>query len=431
MLENAEQPMIKRTNGYLGASAKLTGWLLLRAGSQAVMTFATARVLGPGDYGHFIALMAVAAFFSPMAGFGLHGVILIRGAREPENLPNLIGATLCLWVGATLLFGLCGLAIALLSFPHPEHGAAIALVVLTEIACSSLVELIARIEQSQQRGQRFGAILAGFALARLIAAACFILIGDIELSLWMTLYATTGIVFCIGLLLWLFRTQAIRKPDRVHWHLLREGLPFGIGATSMRLQGEFNKPVLAQISFAATGNLNVAQRAIDVVSIPLTALQETLWPRLYAHPEPYRHLRIATGIFGLAIALGALLSIAAPLLPHILGQGYAQSTILVIWLAWLPCLQIIRNFVAAFVIAKGRQQQLTLVYTVSAGIGMVVNLQLISRYALMGAVASVYIVEILTIVLLLTLLVGKHHRSKEKTFSRNHSRSTSKNAQKS
>lgn len=406
MPKTAEQPMTKRASGYLSASTQLTGWLFLRAGSQAVMTFAIARALGPGDYGHFIALIAVAAFFSPLAGFGLHGVILIRGAREPEDLPNLIGATLVLWAGTTVLFGLCGLAAALLSFPHAEHGTAVTLLVLTEIACPSLVELIARIEQSQQRGQRFGAILAGLALVRLAAAACFVLIGSNELSFWITLYAATGIAFCCVLLLWLYRTRAIRKPDHIHWRLLGEGLPFGIGAAYMRVQSEFNKPVLAQISFAATGNLNVAQRAIDLASIPLMALQETLWPRFYAHSEPLKHMRPAlAGILALAIGLGAFLSLAAPLIPLILGPGYAESTTLVIWLAWLPSIQVLRNFINALVIANGHQRKLTAVYIASAGVSVVLNLLLIPIYAVMGAVVSAYIAECATIVMLLIVLI--------------------------
>lgn len=411
MSVNTKQTETRATTHYLRSSATLTGWLVLRAGSQAVTTFAIARALGPNGYGTFVAYIAIASFFIPLAGFGIGNVILIRGVRQPDSLPQLIGAALGIWAGSTILFGSAGLTIAFLSIPHTEPSAIVALLVFSEIACSSLVELIARVEQSQQHIQRLGATFAGLAIGRMAAAALFLLLDNYDPATWMAIYAASGIVFCAGLLDRLFRRHRVCWPERIQWRLLGEGLPFGIGATSMRLQGEFNKPVLAQISFAATGNLNVAQRAIDVVSIPLTALQEALWPRLYAHPEPYRHLRIAAGILGLAIALGALLSIAAPLLPHILGQGYAQSTALVIWLAWLPCLQVVRNLVAALVIAKGRQQQLTLVYIASAGIGIVVNLQLISRYALVGAVTAAYIVEFLTVVLLLALLVGRHRHA--------------------
>jgi O-antigen/teichoic acid export membrane protein len=405
------QCVTRHTTHYIRSSATLTGWLVLRAGSQALTTFAIARSLGPNGYGTFVAYIAIASFFIPLAGFGIGNVILIRGAREPGNLPHLIGAAFGIWAGSTLLFGLAGLAVAFLSLPHTEHIALAACLVLSEIACSSLVELIARIEQSEHHIQRLGATFAGLAIGRMAGAAVFLLLSSNDLATWMAIYTAGSIIFCTGLLHRFFRRHRVCWPERIQWRLLGEGLPFGIGATSIRLQGEFNKPVLAQISFAATGNLNVAQRAIDVVSIPLTALQEALWPRLYAHPEPCRHLRIAAGIFGLAIALGVLLSVAAPLLPHLLGQGYAESATLVIWLAWLPCLQVVRNLVAALVIAKGRQQQLTLVYIVSAGIGIVVNLQLISRYALVGAVLAAYIVEFLTVVLLLALLVGRHRNA--------------------
>jgi O-antigen/teichoic acid export membrane protein len=407
MLNKAKQLLARRPGAYLGSSAALTGWLLLRAGSQALMTFAMARTLGPSDYGYFIAIIAVASFFTPLAGFGLHGVILIRGARMPEHLPQLIGATLSLWAGSALLFSLCGIAVVLITFPQSTLATAVALLVLAEIVCPSLAELIARIEQSQQMSQRFGAILSGLALARLLAALCFILMTDADLAMWMMFYAIASLVFCAATLFWLFNTRQIRRPQQAQWNLLKEGLPFGIGALSMRLQGEFNKPVLAQISFAMTGNLNIAQRAIDLVTIPLIALQEILWPRFYASPDPLNRMRPALiGILCAAIGLGALLCFVAPVLPFVLGQGYAESSNLLVWLAWLPSIQVLRNFTNALVVANGHQHKLTGLYILSATVGVGLNLWLIPKYAALGAIASSYLSEAATLLMLFILLVS-------------------------
>src|SRR3546814_15377469 len=72
--------------------------------------------------------------------------------------------------------------------------------------------------------------------------------------------------------------------------LATSGLPFSMAAFATKLQAEFNKPILAHLGFDLAGSYNVAQRASDLASMPLSALQESLWPRLYAQQNPIRQL---------------------------------------------------------------------------------------------------------------------------------------------
>ena len=43
-----------------------------------------ARWLGAEGYGQFVATLAVVSFFGPLAGLGLHGVLLSCIARTPQ-----------------------------------------------------------------------------------------------------------------------------------------------------------------------------------------------------------------------------------------------------------------------------------------------------------------------------------------------------------
>src|SRR3546814_2019418 len=76
-----------------------------------------------------------------------------------------------------------------------------------------------------------------------------------------------------------------------------------MAAFATKLQAEFNKPILAHLGFDLAGAYNVAQRASDLASMPLSALQESLWPRLYAQQNPIRQL-CRTGLVLLTLALG-------------------------------------------------------------------------------------------------------------------------------
>src|SRR3546814_18531870 len=96
--------------------------------------------------------------------------------------------------------------------------------------------------------------------------------------------------------------------------LATSGLPFSMAAFATKLQAEFNKPILAHLGFDLAGAYNVAQRASDLASMPLSALPESLWPRLYAQPNPLRQLcRTDPGLLTLALGFGCALRIITTL----------------------------------------------------------------------------------------------------------------------
>jgi hypothetical protein len=70
-----------RPGAYARDGLHIFGWLLLRVAAQAATVLLLARWLGASGYGEFVAALAVAGFFTPLAGLGLGAVLLVRGAR--------------------------------------------------------------------------------------------------------------------------------------------------------------------------------------------------------------------------------------------------------------------------------------------------------------------------------------------------------------
>jgi O-antigen/teichoic acid export membrane protein len=176
--------------------------------------------------------------------------------------------------------------------------------------------------------------------------------------------------------------------------LLRAGIPFAVGALSFRLQAEFNKPVLAQLSYVDAGIYSIAQRVVDIASLPLSAMQESLWPRAYADADPHRRLRYATAaMLLLAVLMGATLALVAPLVPLLFGAEFAGTVHALILLAWLPALQVMRNVGNARLILAGRAHRLTGIYVVGALAGVVSSLLLIPPFGLTGALLAAYLAE--------------------------------------
>ncbi|MHB8347815.1 MAG: oligosaccharide flippase family protein [Acidiferrobacterales bacterium] len=393
-----------RPGGYMRASGGLLGWMMLRAAGQAVLVITLARLLGVQGYGRFVAALAVASFFVPLAGLGLQGVLLRDLARAPDRLPELLGQALRLWWRSTTVFGILGIGVAFAVLPRQIPELALFVFVPAEVVSGSLVDLLARIEQSQHRVGRFGAMTAGLVLARLLAVAIYSAWHGTSVEGWMWAYAIGSAGYTAMLLAWAWRTYQPYAPRRVEYALVREGLPFAWGALTLRLQAEFNKPVLAQLGYALAGSFSAAQRAVDVACLPLAAMQEALWPRLYASVNPVgRMLFTTTVLLCLALSGGVILYFAAPLLPRVLGKGFGNTAELLRWLAWLPALQVVRNVAGFHVVAIGRTSALAWAYAAGAVTSIVATTILTMRHGLAGAAVALYLSECAMIVMQLVL----------------------------
>lgn len=386
-----------RPGGYARASAETFFWLILRAGLQVAGVVLLARLLGTADYGLFVAALAVASFFVPLAGMGLNGVVLRDGSREPALLRQLLGASLWLWARAAVLFSIAAAVTTWRALPNGNVAFwALLLLVLGEVIGASGLELLARAQQARQCMRTFGAAMVGLIAARLLALMTYALLARPDVQGWMAVYGVVSLGY-LAVLFWLLRRDW-RGSLRQQPQLWREGVPFAVGALSFRIQAEFNKPVLAHLSYVDAGVFSIAQRAVDMASLPLIAMQETLWPRAFVDADPHRRLRHALlAMLVFAVALGVLLVLAARWLPLLLGPGFEEAVSALQWLAWLPAIQMLRNVGNARLIIAGQSHRLSRVYIVGALAGAALSLMLIPRFGLFGAVLVAYGTEFVLI----------------------------------
>lgn len=400
-----------RPGGYLRASGGLFGWLLLRAVAQAAMVVLLARLLGVEGYGLFVTALAVSGFFSPVAGLGLSGLLLRDGACEPEGLPRNLGMALSLWWPAALVSSLAATALLAWSLPSRIPLAALAAFALAEIGAASFLELAARVEQARHRVGAFGAIQAGMILARLAALLLYAALGAVAPVGWLWVYAASSAIYAVFLARRLVAGHRPVWPQKRDWRMARESFPFTIGALSFRLQAEFNKPLLARASYGQAGSFGVAQRAIDLASLPLQALQEALWPRLYSGRHSARQLWLVGAVlFAAALLGGGVLVLLAPWIARLLGAGFEATTRLVMLLALLPALQLVRNLLNVVVAQQRRQSVLTAIYLASGAAGILLNLWLVPTAGLHGAVAASYLVEAVLLALLMAVILSRSTR---------------------
>lgn len=385
-----------RPGAYARDGLRIFGWFALRTAAQAAMVLLLAHWLGAESYGTFVAALAVASFFTPLAGLGLGSVLLVRVARDPAQLPALQQRVRRLWVVSAGVFTMIACAAMVWSLPRVTPLWALGALAAAEVAAASRVEIEARVAQALCQTHRFGAIQAGLPLARLLTCAPATMLAPATPSAWMFAYALATWLYVIALESLVPiepRSETVHPPSSGHpgSPLVREGLPFAGGALALRLQVEFNKPVLAQIAYAEAGALNVAQRIIDLVALPLAALQEALWPRVLGAAQPSQRLwRTGTLLVLLALVGGLFIAFISPFVPWLLGADYGQATQALVWLAGLPALQVLRNLGNMAILAQQRHHRLLHAHAAAAASGVVLTFLLVPRLGIAGAIWAMY-----------------------------------------
>jgi O-antigen/teichoic acid export membrane protein len=377
--------------------------MLLRAGAQAATLVLLARVLGASPYGVFVAIIAVAGLVVPLVGLGLSHIVLRNGARDPAHLPHYFRRAVLAWWG-TLVPG-CAVAmwIACLLLPSDLPLIAMLAAMAAELAATTLTELRARQQQAMHRVSIYGAINAGLPLLRLIVLGVLVWsTGPITLVDVLWAYAAASFAYIFLLVPGMCMPAVALEGEPMEAMPPYSGLPFFISALAMRLQGEFNKPILLQAGYDLAGNYNIAQRAVDIASLPLLALQEALWPRLYAQLNPLQLLhRTGLALLALAVLLGAVLWLVAPLLSWVVGPDYDGAIHVLRLLAWLPVLQVGRSLLNFHFIHLGRIALIGWASALGGVVGVSGVLAFVPAYGVSGAVATTYAAEAVMIAFLL------------------------------
>lgn len=387
------------------------GWMLLRAAAQAATIILLARGLAAPAYGEFVATIAIAGFVAPLVGLGLASMVLRNVARDSQAAAWYLGRAIRVWIWTLLPAIIIALGLALLLLPKGTPIIAMAAAISGELLATSLTELAGRFRQAQHRPHSYGAINAGLPWLRLLTLGVLMLATpSVGISAVLWVYAAASISYLF--VLWPVVRDANSGEVKAREPMaITSGLPFSATTLATRLQGEFNKPILAQAGLGLAGTYNIAQRAVDMASLPLLAMLEALWPRLYAQPDPMPQLRrTGLALIIMALGLGVALWFSAPLLIYLVGSDYEKAAGVVKFLALLPALQVARSLITSHSIHRGWMRNIGLTSAFGGVLSVVSVAVLVPAFELKGAVFASYVTELgMTVVLL--VLAFRSNRS--------------------
>jgi O-antigen/teichoic acid export membrane protein len=377
--------------------AKNAGWMFLGQGVsfavQAAYFILLARLLGADQYGIFVGAAAAVSLLSQYSTLG-SGLVLVRQvSRHNSEFPQYWGNVLV----TTLSIGL--LVIVILArlgnwMVGPASASVIVLVAVGECTCTRIAEVGGQAFQAFEQLKLTALLTSLTSVARLMAAAGMVLVlRHATVRQWVI---ASLCVSCLSAVVALVLVTTRLGWPRVNFRLLREraleGIGFAVAASTTSVYNDIDKAMLSRYGMlAANGIYSMAYRVIDMSCTPIRALQSAAFPRFCQAGRKGARGSIAfTGkLLGKTLPLGMLAAaamfLAAPVIPHIVGRGFANSVPALRWLCLLPVFRSLHLGGGDTLTGAGYQRYRTAAQLGAAGLNFGLNLWLIPAHSWRGA----------------------------------------------
>jgi len=380
---------------------KNTAYMLLaqavRLVVQAFYFFLMARGLGPRQYGAFVAVVAAVAIAYPFVGNGSANLMVKNVARDQRLLPESLGSALLMTLASGLLLSVLVVPACLVALPAVIPLSVILLVVASDLVVYRFVDVACLAFQSVEKLGWTANLNVFASLTRLAGITAVLLVARPTVIAWCVAYLAASAV-CALVAIYCVLTRLARPAfsglGRIRGEL-GEGFWFSTSLSAQTIYNDVDKTMLAHLAtLDAAGIYAAAYRLIDIAFLPIRALLAAAYPSFFRHGGGgiagslrfTRRLMPKPVLYSAAVAVG--MTLAAPLVPHILGAEYACTSQALRWLSLLPLLKTLHYFAADALTGAGHQALRTLMQVVVAGFNVLVNLWLIPAYSWRGAAWS-------------------------------------------
>ena len=377
--------------------AQNAGWIFLGQGLsfsvQAGYFVLLARLLGASQYGIFVGATAAVSLLSQYSTLGSGLVLLRQVSRRHSEFPQYWANALATTVGAG------SLAILALIFlgkwmVGPASASILGLVAVGECTCARIAEVGGQAFQAFEQLKLTALLTSLTNIARLIVAAAFaLLLHHATVREWVAAsLCVSGLSAAMAVALVTIRLGWPKFSFRLLRERALEGVGFSVAASTTSAYNDLDKAMLSRYGMLqANGIYSMAYRIVDMSCTPIRALQAAAFPR-FCQTGQYgasgslaftRKLVGKTLPFGLAAA--AMMFLAAPVIPHIVGRSFANSVPALEWLCLLPIFRSLHLGAGDALTGAGYQRYRTGAQLCAAGLNLALNLWLIPAFSWRGA----------------------------------------------
>jgi O-antigen/teichoic acid export membrane protein len=352
-----------------------------------------ARLLGATQYGIFAGAFAVSLLVGRYSSLG-SGVLLLRyvsADREKfaEYWGNILISVFC--AGGILSAGLCWLAPRLL---NASSASLVIFAAASNCLFGALTEQTACAFQCFEKMRVTAALNLLTNLMRTLAVVAM-LWGLHQATAWQwaaasTLVSAIAAAIAVGMVIRSFGLPRFA----VGLFLKRgmEGFGYSFATSAASIYNDLDKTLLSHYGMnAANGIYSTAYRIIDLASIHLDAIRQAVIPRLFKHGRAgiadgsalsYRLLKRSLPF---TFLMAVILFLAAPLIPRIIGSGFAESVAAVRWLCLIPVFRSVHIACGDVLTGAGMQSYRTIGQLAVAVLNLSLNLWAIPHFGWLGA----------------------------------------------
>ena len=385
---------------------------------QGAYFIIVARVLGAEAYGIFIGIAAFVKLFFPFVGWGSSDIFLKNVARDPKVFRGYWGTTLL-----TSFIFVLGIIPIVLGLIYAIYGPNTSLLLVLFILLAdllggkfSLLAAAAFLALDQMKLNALYRLLGG--VSKLISAISLLVFFEHgNVIAWGGLYCLGSIVPAIISLLTvnkLFGSPIFNL--KKYPPELSEGFFFAIAQSAETVNGQIDRTMLVSLASAdAAGIYAAGYRFIDVGYIIIIAVMSATYTRFlrYGASGIRAGLKFASKLIPIAIGYGVISAIAligiSPFISNILGEEFAQSGSVLLWLAPIHLIATLQFIAADTLTGAGFHKARSAIQVTAAVVNFSANLYLIPRFSWQGAAWATLTSEMFKLVTL-WLLVFYYNR---------------------
>jgi O-antigen/teichoic acid export membrane protein len=380
--------------------ARNAGWMVFGQGSgfllQSAYFILIARLLGPSEYGVYAGAFALTSILGQYSSIGSGTIFLRYVTADPEKFSLYWGNILMVTMIASVAV-IAGLSIFAGRLLSPGTQSITLLAAVANCFCNQLTTSAAKVFQTYEQLQVTAVLNVATNLARTLAAAAMLL-GIHHASAYQWSVATVIVSLLAASAAIVTVTVKFGWPafslDLARRHFA-EGFGFAFATSTSTAYNDVDKTMLSHYGMnAANGIYSMAYRIIDVATIPGLAIREAALPRFFQSGQSGIRasaalaMRLLKRAAPLGLIAAAAVFVSAPLVPHLVGNGFRETVLALRWLCLIPVLRAFHHMTGSALTGSGLQRYRTLSQIAAVGLNVGLNVWLIPRHGWLGAAWS-------------------------------------------
>lgn len=380
--------------------ARNTGWMVAGQGTsvllQAVYFVMLARLLGAVQYGIFVGAFAFTSIAAQYSSLG-SGIVLIRYVSKDRKSFAVYWGNILVVTGGMSVIVIAALWFLAPRLLNPYSAVLVPLAGVSSCLCVQLIVETGRVFQAFEQ-LRITALLNLLTnLMRTVVVAAMLLMVH-HASAWQWMIASTSVSVISAAIAVSNVTYRFGKPRfeaKIFLEHALEGFGYSFAGSTTVFYNDIDKTMLSHYGMnLANGVYSTAYRVVDIATIPISSIQAAAISQFFQRgrvglkPASEFSLRLLKRALPLSLTLAVGMFVAAPLIPKIVGKGFAESSLALRWLCLIPVFRSLQILTGAALTGAGYQNYRTLAQVVAAALNFGLNLWWIPAFGWQGAAWS-------------------------------------------